>query len=196
MELTNYTQREITVSFGEANIKALVFIIPVIIIFGLPFVLLWRDINKPGSMLPTFRPSLLFFFFFVAGIILHELIHGIFWSFYLKNGFKSIKFGMVWKYITPYCHSKEPMKTRHYIIGGIMPAILLGFIPAIIALITGDFGLLVYGIIFTIAAGGDFLIIWMLRKEDKNGYVLDHPSKVGCIIYDKVETTEVITTEE
>jgi hypothetical protein len=189
MESNDYTQRELTISAVEANIKALIFVVPIITVFGLPFILLWKDSIKPGLIIPAFKPTVLFFFFIIAGIILHELIHGIFWSLYLKNGFKSIKFGVMWKSLAPYCHSMEPMKIKQYIIGGVMPAILLGFAPSIIALITGSFGLLMFGIIFTIAAGGDFLIIWMLRKEDKDGYVQDHPTKIGCFVYDRIKTT-------
>jgi hypothetical protein len=35
------------------------------------------------------------------GIILHELIHGITWAKYTKDGFKSIRFGVLWKFLTP-----------------------------------------------------------------------------------------------
>jgi hypothetical protein len=34
------------------------------------------------------------------GIILHELIHGITWAKYTKDGFKSIRFGVLWKFLT------------------------------------------------------------------------------------------------
>jgi hypothetical protein len=40
-----------------------------------------------------------------------------------------------------------------------------------------------FWIFFTMAAFGDFMIIFMLLKENKNSLVLDHPSEVGCYIY-------------
>jgi hypothetical protein len=32
--------------------------------------------------------------------IMHELIHGITWAKYTKDGFKSIRFGVLWKFLT------------------------------------------------------------------------------------------------
>jgi hypothetical protein len=77
------------------------------------------------------------------GIILHEL-HGITWAKYTKDGFKSIRFGVLWKFLTPYCHCKEPL-VKHYIIGGIMPAIVLGlfllYYPLSLAMYFVNFGI-------------------------------------------------------
>ena len=68
-------------------------------------------------------------------------------------------------------------------LGAIMPAIVLGFIPAIYGLVFGDFVILIFGAFFTLAAAGDFLIINLIRKENWNSLVQDHPSEVGCYIY-------------
>ena len=133
------------------------------------------------------RGNSLVYLSIIGGIIIHELIHGLVWSIYAKNGFRSIKFGVIWKMLTPYCHCKEPLLVKHYIIGAIMPAIILGFLPALYAMIVGDFGWLIFGIFFTMAAAGDFLIIDLLRKENRNDLVQDHPSEAGCYIYRKSE---------
>lgn len=132
------------------------------------------------------------FILFVLGIVVHELIHGITWVRFAKNGFKSIKFGILWKMLTPYCHCMEPLKVRQYRIGAITPAIFLCFIPSIITLIVGNLGLLIFGIFFTMAAAGDFLVIQMISKEKRDDLVEDHPSEAGCYIYRKIEnkTTE------
>jgi hypothetical protein len=63
-----------------------------------------------------------------------------------------------------------------------MPAIVLGLFPALLSFITGNV-FVNFGIFFTMAAFGDFMIIFMLLKENKNSLVLDHPSEVGCYIY-------------
>ena len=75
------------------------------------------------------------------------------------------------------------MKLKHYRLGGIMPALILGFIPAFISIFTGSFALLAFGVILSIGAGGDLLLIWMLRKENSNDWVQDHPDKIGCYIF-------------
>ncbi|HPR33193.1 MAG TPA: DUF3267 domain-containing protein [Prolixibacteraceae bacterium] len=120
-------------------------------------------------------------------MVAHELIHGVVWALAASRGFRSISFGILWKLVTPYCHCREPLQVKHYILGALMPALVLGFIPAIIALITGRLGLLIFGIFFTIAAVGDFMVIWLLRNEHRNTWVEDHPSEAGCFIYRKKE---------
>ena len=129
--------------------------------------------------------------FLILGIIIHELIHGVTWARYTDNGFKSIKFGVLWKMLTPYCHCKEPLRVNHYVMGAIAPAIILGFIPSVISIIIGNFGLLIFGLLFTVVAAGDFLIINLLRKENKDDFVEDHPSEAGCYIYRKIKKPKI-----
>jgi len=94
---------------------------------------------------------------------------------------KSIKYGVKWKFLTPYCHCKEPLKVKYYKIGGAMPLIVMGIIPSIIGLIIGHGGVLCFGIFFTWAACGDIISLYMLHKLDNNTYVSDHPDKMGFI---------------
>lgn len=123
------------------------------------------------------------FLIFFIGIIVHEFVHGISWAQFASKGLKSMKYGINFKYMTPYCHCKEPLLVKDYIFGILMPAILLGFIPCIVAIFIGSCGLLVLGVMMTFAAGGDFIIAKLLINEPKTDFVLDHPTKVGCYIY-------------
>ena len=160
----------------------------------MPYFLLWAN-NKTNlknliqnAKFDNYTLGVLSVFFtIIMGVIIHELIHGFVWSIYAKNGFKSIKFGILWKMLTPYCHCKEPLKVRHYILGAIAPGLILGIIPAFLAIFTGNLYLLLFGIFFTMAAAGDFLIVNLIRKENMDDYVQDHPSEVGCYIYRKNE---------
>ncbi|MGJ7031217.1 DUF3267 domain-containing protein [Niabella hirudinis] len=119
----------------------------------------------------------------VAGIVVHELIHGLTWALFARNGRRSIKYGVLWKYVTPYCHCNEPLEVRHYVLGALMPAVILGILPSIAGIITGNFYVLVTGIFFVMAAAGDFMIIYLLRGEKRSNRVLDHPNEAGCYIY-------------
>lgn len=178
---------------GAANVYALLFLIPVLLIFGLPYVLVWSgeiSFDGLGEWLDAEERTantglgvLYGMAVLLGGIIMHELIHGFTWALFSKNGMKEIKFGIIWKYLTPYCHCKSPLTAWQYRLGTIMPAVVLGFIPSIIANITGNTGLLFFGLFFSFAAGGDFLIIWLLRKENKETLVQDHPQKIGCVVY-------------
>lgn len=90
--------------------------------------------------------------------------------------------------LTPYCHCREALKVKHYIFGALLPAILLGILPATLAILTGYLPLLLAGIFFSMAAGGDVMIVRLLRHEQKDDLVLDHPSEAGCEIYRKIKT--------
>lgn len=192
-ELDGLKKEMLIIDLVKANIFALFSMIPIVLIYGIPYYLIWsknftlvsfREIirnNYTGIFSGTFSILLIM----ILGIVVHELIHGITWARFTKNGHKSIKFGVLWKMLTPYCHCKEPLLVKHYIIGAIMPAIILGFLPAIYSILTGNIGFLIFGIFFTMAALGDFMIIYLLRKENRNSFVLDHPSEAGCFVYRK-----------
>ena len=190
--LENYKKEKLTIDLVKANLFGLIVMIPIILVYGIPFYLIHvknsasfniTEILESIKPIAIFGYSALFFIVFIVGVILHELIHGITWAIFAKKGFKSIKFGVIWKMLTPYCHCKEPLSVKHYILGAIMPAIVLGFIPAIYGLVFGNFVILIFGAFFTLAAAGDFLIINLIRKENWNSLVQDHPSEVGCYIY-------------
>jgi hypothetical protein len=194
-QLDDYSKDKLTIDLEWANIFGLVILIPIGLIFGLPYYFLWRDDLAEASvksLLDNLSPVslglgvLALTGILLGGIILHELIHGLVWAQFAKNGFKSIKFGVMWKMLTPYCHCKEPLKIKHYIMGASMPGILLGIIPASIALFNGNLYLLLFGILFTVSACGDLLIIHLLRKEKMDDLAQDHPSEVGCFIYRKI----------
>ena len=192
-DLENYVKEKLTIDLVWANVFGILILIPIVLIYGLPFYFIWRPEYDIKQFLDGVEPiwlilkCLMIFGVMVLGIILHELIHGLFWAKFAKEGFKSIKFGVLWEMFTPYCHCKEALNVRQYIIGAIAPAVFLGIVPAIVAIIIGNSGLLIFGMFFTMAAAGDFLVINLIRKESSSDLVQDHPSEAGCYIYRKIE---------
>jgi len=185
----DYIKEEVIIDITKANIFALPVVALLVIVFGIPYYLLWHEraldgIRNFGFSGILFR-DLFFFLTLIVGIVLHELIHGVFFAIFTKHKFKSIKFGFMpaSKLFTPYCHCKEPLKINQYRICGIMPLIILGIIPAIISLFTGNLFLFCIGIFFTAAAAGDVLIIQKTLKEEKDSLLFDHPSEAGYYIY-------------
>lgn len=163
-------------SGSSMNLLAFAFLPIVLLLLAGPYILLY-DYYSFHQGLKTFTSYLIIIL--PVGIILHELIHGITWAIFAKKGFKSISFGINWKALAAYCHCNEPLKVKHYSIGGAMPGILTGIAPAIIALISGSAWLLVTAAFFTWAASGDIMILWMLRHIKSHTYVYDHPEKLG-----------------
>ena len=192
-ELENYKKEKLTIDIRWANVFGILIFIPIVLLFGLPFYLIWQPKFDIVQIVVSVEPldvalgSLRILGILILGIILHELIHGITWAKYAKKGYKSIKFGVMWKMLTPYCHCTEALNVKQYIIGAITPAIIMGFVPCLISITTGNLGLLFFGMFFTMAAGGDFLIINLIRKENSTDLVQDHPTEAGCYIYRKLE---------
>ncbi|MFP4620725.1 MAG: DUF3267 domain-containing protein [Bacteroidales bacterium] len=184
----HYTKREITIGMDEIGRQALRITIPVILIFIVLFFIFWPEMFNLKSFRNAFPDNpFIVIGIVLGGIILHELLHGITWALSCKEGFRAVHFGIWLKVLTPYCHCKQPLKKSHYMAGGLMPGVLLGIFPLIIALFMGNMGFLLVGIFFTFAAGGDFAIIWKLRKENSSSLLLDHPNKLGCYLYEKKE---------
>ncbi|RLD53852.1 MAG: DUF3267 domain-containing protein [Bacteroidetes bacterium] len=181
-EINDKNLKEVTISALKANIFALLLIFPIFILFILPYILLW----KIDSLLIGIRLFIRYVIIILLfGITMHEFLHGLTWSFYCKNGFHSIKFGIIWKVLTPYTHCKEALNVNIYRLGTVMPCIVLGIIPSFIGLFTGSGLFLIIGVIFTFSAGGDIIMLWYLRKVDNNQLVLDHPTKVGYYLVKK-----------
>ncbi|MGI6048359.1 MAG: DUF3267 domain-containing protein [Petrimonas sp.] len=176
----NYYQEKKTIDIVQANAVAFGVFFVAALLFTVPFYFIWG--YSALRELPSFGE---FLTMMIIGIVAHELIHGLFFGLYAENGFKNIRFGVMWKILTPYCHCKVPLKIKHYLIGALMPALILGFIPAITALFIGNAKFLVFGIFFIGSATGDFMVAWILRKEKLDDYVQDHPSEAGCWVYRK-----------
>jgi len=180
---------EYTMGFRAANVYAFLLAFPILAILLLPFVMIWDyETFKVGK--DAFMDY--FFAIFFGGIVIHELLHAITFWYFVPNGRKSIKFGIKW--LTPYCHCKKPLKVKHYKLSAAMPLIILGLIPSIIGIILGHGGILSFGIFFTWAAGGDIMILFMLRKLDNNTYVFDHPGKIG--FYREIESIKDSTQSQ
>ena len=176
--------RKVTVDIVKANIFALVIMLVAALVLIVPFVYIWGVRNSSIGMFGDTRQLGVAILVFVIGIVVHELIHGITWSFFAPQGWKSISFGVIWKMLTPYCHCDDPMRIPGYMLGAIMPCIVLGIIPSIVALCIGNFPLLAWGIVFIAAAAGDLWMTWLLTKENPRSMVFDHPTEAGFYIID------------
>lgn len=189
MKTTDNLAAEYTMGLGRVHLYILLMIIPVLLVYLGTYILIWdfQDL-RPGLFIykAHFVPVTL------AGIVVHELLHGISWSFFVPGGLKSIRFGINWKFIAPYCHCKEPLKVRHYKIGIAMPLIVLGVCPSLAGIVSGNGAFLFFGIVFTWVAGGDIISLFMLRKLNNDTYVSDHPDKMGFYLESKSDYRERI----
>ena len=172
---------DLSISLGKANLLSLFFVIPPVLLFGLLFWLDWG----PGAFKRGFETSGRVTFFLVSclvAILLHELIHAIAWVLAGKKPVTSIRFGFSLKTLTPYTHIREPLEINAYRLGSVMPAAVLGVIPAVIGLLIGQSAVMWFGVVFIAAAGGDFLVLWLIRNVPAGTLVEDHATRAGCFI--------------
>lgn len=172
-------KRDITVSLLEANVYGLLFGLAPAGMQVVAFYFVWRGRELAGGSFSIWYTLLIL----VAGIVVHELLHGLGWMVFAAVPREDVHFGVKWKLLTPYAHSSARMPLRGYRWAGFLPGLVLGLIPAILGIVTGSVPLLGFGAIFTLAAGGDFLILWLLRKAPAEAEVEDHPTLAGATVY-------------
>ena len=172
-------KRDLSVSLQRANTTVFYFGIP-IVVFQFT---LYSGLHN-GQNMETTGSFIIFLAIVLAGVVVHELIHGLTWMAFGRKAFSTIKFGFQWKTFTPYAHLSEPIEVNAYRIGTMMPGIILGIIPYILSLKLGNTNLLWFSMIHLTAAGGDWLILWLLRKVKRGTLVEDHPTQAGCYIYE------------
>lgn len=177
--------KEFSVNLAELNRKLFLIILPIALILCIPFFILYDTKIFEQAYIILVDNFFISLGTILAGMLIHELIHGLVWALFVKNACKSIKFGFSKHNFSPYCHCMEPIKLKYYIWGGIMPAFVLGFIPIVISWFTGLIAFMFFGFVFSLAAGSDIIICWKLRNENFHILIQDFPDKPGCYFIDK-----------
>ena len=190
----NMRERKETISIAKANLWSVVLLLVAGAVFGLLLVVAVKCCGVPLRKM-SLVSLVIFVVALIVGIVVHELIHGLTWALFAKRGFCAISFGVIWKYLTPYCHCDEPLLKRHYMLGAFMPCLLLGIVPAVLSLFLGLVWLYIFGVVFISAAAGDLMVMWRLRKEKDTALVLDHPSEAGYLVYEE-EEADAVTNKE
>ena len=174
--------KDLSVSALSANLYAIPIVLISILCTVCPFVLIWDWQTFTRGFLSIYLALPYFIAAFILGSFLHEVLHAVGFLIFGKLKISQVKIGIIWKFITPYAHCRVPLKASVYRIALLLPAVLLGIIPSIVAIIIGKSWLLIYGTIFTVLAGGDILIFWIIKKVKSNELVKDHPEQCGCYI--------------
>jgi len=188
--------KEYTLSGRQANLFSLLLVMPILLVDGIPYIIIWYDwgrgwtdgwlflIHRNMPIIQQIVDTPLWLLSvpiaLLVGVVLHELIHGIVMTVFAKNGLKSISFGFNAKAFAPYTHCKEPLSPNAYRLTLVMPGVLLGDIPVLVSWFTGNILFLFFGILFTLGAVGDIIIFWISRNIN-NGKLQDHPEKIGFV---------------
>lgn len=181
-----YKRTDLTIGIVKANLVTLLIAIPVVAVGLLLFA--WK--NPMATLTPVPQRALLFLVLILVLIVVHELIHGLTWSLFTERHFKDIEFGFMKEYLTPYCTCLVPLSKKHYILGALMPGLLLGVVPTALGILLGSPLLFWTGIVMLLSAGGDLMIVMKLlafKKQNESTEVLiyDHPTQAGSVIFEK-----------
>ncbi len=186
-----YQEKELTISIKKANTMGAV----VTIALSIPFIVAFVLCNP--SALKSFIDNYSFtsFLFLMLAmlstlvlIVVHELIHGFFWSFGARRGWKDIEFGYIKEMMTPYCACLSPLKRPIYLIGSFAPMFFLGAIPLLIGIFTANLYVFAAGFILWLGGSGDILICFKLltfKTSSKEVLFHDHPTECGLIVFEK-----------
>ena len=179
-----YEEKDLTISVLRANVMAFVLGLPIIILLLILFIYK----NQSGIYTFSIYGPVVFLIVFAVLVVVHELIHGLFWAIYAKYHLKSIEFGFIVSSLTPYCCCKEMLTKSQYIIGGIMPTVILGIIPAIISIFTGSIFWFAMGELMILSGGGDMTILLKLlryKSNKKEILYMDHPYECGLVVFER-----------
>lgn len=169
--------KEQTISIAKANLLGLLFFLLIS-----PLIIYFYNIENGFEIKYLFESNIQIIYFvllFLLSVYFHELIHAIVFFLFAKKKWKSVKIGFFWKHLTPYAHCSEPLSKYQYALALILPGIILGVIPIVLAFINSDITILFYGLIMLFAAVGDFIILALLLKVSRGSKILDHSNKVG-----------------
>jgi hypothetical protein len=170
-------KRDLSISMARANVIVMFISIPVVILQFALFV----GLHGLEGLKPTWSTALLIVAV-LLGIVIHELIHGVSWVLFGRKPFASVKFGFQWQTLTPYAHLKEPVEVNAYRLGAFLPGFLLGILIYVLSLLLGNGDLFWFSLVHTSAAGGDWLILWLIRHVKAGMQVEDHPTHAGCYV--------------
>jgi hypothetical protein len=182
-----YEEAEHTVDIVKANIYAVAIMLPFVAVIAIPY-LMMHGIPRIGSFSDYLLYFALFLFFSMAEMAIHEGIHGLTWGLLSPDGFSTIEFGLIKEYMTPYCYCGTPLTRAQYIIGSMMPTLVLGFMQGLAAVLTGNFLIFILSVFLMIGGGGDFLIDWLLiryKKKRDTLILMDHPTELGFVAFEK-----------
>jgi len=174
--------KEVVISAYKANIVALGVFVVLLLVLGFFFVWLWGAKNLLNGLRFLQNHVVFMLVVLIVGVFLHEGLHGITWAMFCKDKFRAISFGIKWKSLTPYCQCNETLSRNQYLLGGVMPGLVTGIIPLIISMFIGFGCLFWFGIFFTAAAIGDFMVLAKLIKVKPNMLILDHPTEIGFLV--------------
>ncbi|MGN6391435.1 MAG: DUF3267 domain-containing protein [Gemmatimonadales bacterium] len=164
-----------------ANLLTVVAAGPLVAVLALAWAARWGWASLAAGVYGLLDPWILLLAV-LPGIAAHELIHAVAWAAAARRPFAAMELGVRWRSLAPYAHPREPVPARAYRIGAVMPLLVVGIVPSLAAIALGAPRLMAWGLFFVFTAGGDVLVLWLIRGVPGGRLVEDHPTRVGCVV--------------
>ncbi len=188
LQRAGYTEFPLFYDIGDVAKEVVTITLPLnALLLAFYLAMVWMRGTPISGMTPLWLIPLYLLLFFPM-IVLHELIHGLFWGFFAKGGYSTVEFGIIRKYWSPYCTCSEPLKRHQYVIGALMPTVVLGIVPCVVAAFWNHIPLFVLGQLMLSSGGGDVFIVKKLLAYQPKGdatIFMDHPTEMGLVALEK-----------
>jgi len=153
---------------------AIVAVIAIVVVAMLAQALLWGDFETGvGFWLAAAA-------IYVVGIVAHEATHGFGYRVFGGLRADQVKFGFMWKAFMPYSHAEVPMTAAAYRKAALLPGLVTGLLPMLVGLAAGFAPLTLAAAALLGSAGGDWAVVYAIRKVPSDRLVRDHPTGVGA----------------
>lgn len=184
MAANGYIKYDLTVGIVAANVLAVLVMAP----FMAMALWIFHLTVPKGEVTFTAWDGAAMLLMIIALIVIHELIHGLTWGCFAKQHFKSIDFGVIWSMLTPYCTCAEFLTRWQYLLGVLMPTLVLGFCLMAAACMLHSIFWFALAELMILSGGGDFLIFYKIMLHKSRGteaYYCDHPYECGVVVFEK-----------
>ena len=128
----------------------------------------------------------------VALIVLvpvHEAIHALGLVKFANVAWRDIRFGMMWRCLTPYCHCKVPVRVGPFRRMALLPLWVTGAMSVTALVIYPTEALGVLAGVTIAACAGDVWVAAKLKCFADGSLVKDCPSDIGCDVYSPIPET-------
>lgn len=173
--------RDVSVSMERANVVALLLMPVVALLLLGPFAAVY-GVRAVGAGLAEVFSLGVFIPAFLVAILVHEGLHGL--GFLLVGGAPraAIHFGLHRATLSPFAGCSVPLTVRAYRWSVALPALILALLPWSMGMIGGWGWAAVWGAFMMITAAGDLIVVYTIRALAPSAMVVDHPSRVGCLV--------------
>lgn len=168
-----------SVGMLPANLISVAAAGPVAVLLGMAFAYRWGAAPLVAGIYGLLVPIRILLLL-VPGIVAHELIHAAAWALAARRPLSAIEIGVRWRSLAPYAHPRSALPVRAYRIGAVMPMLVLGLLPALAGIAAGWAVVMAFGLFFVVTAGGDLLVLWLIRRVPPDRLLEDHVDRVGC----------------